>query len=78
MQVPLACHLTLLVDILLQQRFEIFSEHFYILRSFQAATFTIGDIVGGHGTMHPNKLKTFHRNLIFAIENHLSLAKWPP
>ena len=22
--------------------------------------------------------KTLHRNSIFAIENHLSLAKWPP
>ena len=24
------------------------------------------------------KFKTLHRNSIFAIENHLSLAKWPP
>ena len=30
--------------------------------------------LGGHGTL---KFKTLCRNLIFAIENHLSLAKWP-
>ena len=28
--------------------------------------------------MAPLKFKTLHRNSIFAIENHLSLAKCPP
>ena len=29
------------------------------------------------GAMAPLKFKPLHRNVIFAIENHLSLAKWP-
>ena len=38
------------------------------------------NIIGG-GSRKPWPLlnfKTLHRNSIFAIENHLSLAKWPP
>ena len=36
-----------------------------------------GSMGGGSGGALQN-FKTLHRNSIFAIENHLSLAKWPP
>ena len=28
--------------------------------------------------MAPLNLRPLHRNVIFAIENHFSLVKWPP
>ena len=36
--------------------------------------------IGGEsrGARAPLNFNTLHRNSIFAIENHLSLAKWPP
>ena len=33
---------------------------------------------GARGPWPPLNLRPLHRNVIFAIENHLSLAKWPP
>ena len=38
----------------------------------------IGGEIGGKGGMAPLKSKPLHRNVIFAIENHFSLVKWPP
>ena len=38
-----------------------------------------GDIGGGsRGPWPLLNFKVLHRNSIFAIENHLNLAKWPP
>ena len=34
--------------------------------------------IGGRSRRALLNLKALHRDLIFAIENHLSLAKWPP
>ena len=43
---------------------------------------TINSIGGGNrearGTWPPLNFRTLHRNVTFAIENHCSLAKWPP
>ena len=36
------------------------------------------EIGGPGGPWPPLNLKPLHRNVIFAIENHFSLAKWPP
>ena len=33
---------------------------------------------GNSGAMVPLNLRQLHRNVIFAIENHFTLAKWPP
>ena len=36
--------------------------------------------IGGEnrGARPPLNLRSLHRNVIFAIENHFSLVKWPP
>ena len=34
--------------------------------------------MGARGPWPPLNLRSLHRNVIFAIENHFSLVKWPP
>ena len=61
------------------------NSHFHTHQKFYCclASYCIVHCIGGGSTrvrwaMALLNFKALHRNSIFAIENHLSLAKWPP
>ena len=52
--------------------------HYTFIIYFIIHGYNIGSSNRGRGTMVLLNLKPCHRNVIFAIEDHFSLAKWPP